>query len=280
MTSYHNKMCPHTQGKNGSGSRKAMTWWSEYPTWGSHRTLNGRDDWKHLDLIQLYWQFLQGVTTVLFFHGKEVLCGTSVFFFFSFPETSEKEGPGFSRPGQPVCGRTQPLPPFLPPKGSLGDWGWRPCSRSFEKHDTLLIYSLRLRGWAALAFALRFQVNGSSFTQRSPGSCRGLLSGFLFPTSPVVVSDSATSVWLGVRTSVGLRTRRDGRGNSISAGFFLFPFLSLLDPEWPLPGSGPQPMDAAPIRVTHAGAPSAEAHCYKILEPRILLQSLCFPVIL
>lgn len=38
------------------------------------------------------------------------------FFFFS----SEKEGPGSSRPNHPACGHTQPLLPVLPLKGSLG----------------------------------------------------------------------------------------------------------------------------------------------------------------
>ena len=45
---------------------------------------------------------------------------SSLLTWFPFFFSSEKEGPGSSRPNHPACGHTQPLLPVLPLKGSLG----------------------------------------------------------------------------------------------------------------------------------------------------------------
>lgn len=85
---------------------------------------------------------------MLFFHrntklGAKTLPGFTwylriVLIFFFPPEVTEKEEPGFSRPGQPACGRTQALPPFLSLQGSRGAQSWSSWGRPFESHDTAL----------------------------------------------------------------------------------------------------------------------------------------------
>lgn len=95
-------------------------------------------------------------------------------------------------------------------------------------------------------------MNDSSLTQRHQGSCSRVFQWLPIPnpTSTMVMSYARTSVWLGAVACVGLSPGEDGRGKGISTGLFLFPSLSLLDPEGLLPISGPQPMKAAPTRVT------------------------------
>lgn len=93
------------------------------------------------------------------------------FAFFFFPEASEKEGAGFSRPGQPGCGHTHSSHPSCLLEGSLHAWGWRPWrdplrSTLCPPHIPTAVWEGGKQGQASLGLSL-----GSLLQAQLPWRC-------------------------------------------------------------------------------------------------------------